>query len=113
MRSKPVCLISVNNTANQQLDDLEHSKDKTIIEKRLYQFAKVANKQQSGPLDSPKNRIKYMPEDLRMIRKHRIGRHRVFYIGHHTDCLYKVFFIKQFKKSDKVNHENHCNYTNL
>lgn len=96
-----MCLILVNNIVNQQLDELEQSNDKSTIEKRLYEYAKIANKEQPGPLDLPKNRIKYMSEDLREVRKHRIGKHRVFYVGHHTQCSYTAFFIKKFKKSDK------------
>ena len=97
-----MCLISVNKTVDGQLDELEQSGDKGPIEKRLYEYAKMANVEVSGPLDLPQNRIKYMPDDLKEVRKHRIGRHRVFYVGYHTQCSYKAIFIKKFKKSDSL-----------
>jgi len=40
-----------------------------------------------------------MPPGLQNMRRLRAGRHRVFYTGHHSECSYLVFFIKEFTKT--------------
>jgi hypothetical protein len=39
------------------------------------------------------------PPDLKNVRRRQAGRHRVFYIGHHTRCSFKIIFVKEFKKT--------------
>lgn len=70
-----------------------------MIKKRLVQFANEANKTNPGALDDLSCHIKDMPDQLKEMRKKRIGRHRVYYTGIHKDCRYDVMFIKPFKKS--------------
>jgi len=41
-----------------------------------------------------------MPEALREIRKRRVGYHRLYYTGHHTNCYYDTCYLLTFKKSD-------------
>lgn len=106
-----MCLILVNSVADQALNSLQKSSDKYMIERRMYDFADVANKQVEGPLDKTANRLRYSPPDLRGIRKQRVGRHRVFYTGHHSQCSYDVFFVKKFKKNDKE-HEGSKRFQN-
>ena len=74
-----------------------------MIEKRLIQFAQEASIAVSGGLDIAP--MKRMPSDLQDARKITIGRHRVYYTGHHTQCSYTSFFIKEFKKTG-VNDED-------
>ena len=38
--------------------------------------------------------------ELRGLRKKRIGRHRAFIAGHHTQCHYRLFYLKMNKKNE-------------
>lgn len=96
-----MCSISTNKTTDKQLCELERSGNREMIEKRLYNFAKESSVQCPAILDAPQCHIRRMPDDLRDIRKITIGRHRIYFIGHHTQCSYKVFYIKAFKQSGK------------
>jgi hypothetical protein len=62
-------------------------------------MADEADVGRSGGLDNPANTLKDMPPELRGARKHRIGRHRIFYTGHHNECSYHTFYIKINKKA--------------
>nr|CBX30590.1 unknown protein [uncultured Desulfobacterium sp.] len=101
-----MCSISVNSITDEQLQMLEHSGDKNMIEKRLYEYAKEANIQTPSTLDLPKCHMSRMPSDLKDIRKVRIGRHRVYFTGYHTECSYNVFYIKKFKRSGQNDEDN-------
>ncbi len=70
-----------------------------MIERRLFQFANEADINKPGGLDNPALAMKRMPDDLRDVRKIRIGRHRVYFIGHHQQCRFHAFYIKSFKKT--------------
>jgi hypothetical protein len=94
-----VCSISTNATMDEQLTDLERSHDRDMVERRLFQFASEANVENSGGLDDPTLVMKRMPEELRDVRKIRIGRHRVYFTGSHRQCSYRAFYIKAFKKT--------------
>lgn len=96
-----MCSISVNSTVDQQLNDLERSDDKIMVEDRLFTFANEANIGIPGALDNPSNHMKRMPSDLKGIRKIRIGRHRIYFTGHCNQCSYRTFYIKKFKTSGK------------
>lgn len=107
-----MCSISVNGTMNRQLESLGHSKDKTMIERRLFQFANDANVNRRCGLDDPSLFMKRMPDDLKDVRKIRIGRHRVYFTGFHTQCSYTGIYIKLNKKKgvddeDDPNHQKH------
>lgn len=105
-----MCLITVNATVDAQLEELKRSGDKKMIEKRLYIMADEADMGRPGGLDNPANIMKDMPPELRGARKYRIGRHRVYYTGHHNQCSYNTFYIKAFKKkgtNDEADHKFH------
>jgi hypothetical protein len=102
-----VCSITTNATVDGQLSRLEHSDDRQMIEDRLIYFAKEASTEVSGALDVAG--MHDLPADLKDIRKKRIGRHRVYYIGHHRQCSYHTFYIKEFKKSN-VDRENDSSF---
>jgi len=70
-----------------------------MIEKRLFQFARDADVNRRGGLDNPALIMKRMPEDLKDVRKITIGRHRVYFTGHNTQCSYKAIYVKLFKKT--------------
>lgn len=93
-----MCSISTNATFNEGLKDIGGDK-KTIIE-RLFNFANEADVGRPGALDKPANHMHSMPPALRDVRKERIGRHRIYYTGHHNQCSYRAFYIKTFKKDD-------------
>jgi len=99
IRKKNMCSISSNTVANKQLKDLELSHDKVMIEKRLFCFANEANTDTPGALDRPQTHMKRMPIDLKDVRKITIGRHRIYFTGHHSRCSYDVIYIKKFKKT--------------
>ncbi|HZG52771.1 MAG TPA: hypothetical protein VEZ40_11610 [Pyrinomonadaceae bacterium] len=69
-----------------------------MIEKRLSRMAGDANTTTSGGLDTLDTHMMRMPAELHDARKKRIGRHRVYYIGHHHQCSYQCFYIKVNKK---------------
>lgn len=91
---------------DNQLDELGRSDDKDMIEARLYNFAKESTVEKPSMLDSTKCHIRRMPRDLRNIRKITIGRHRVYFTGHHTQCSYTAFYIKMFKRSGENDEDN-------
>lgn len=97
-----MCSISLNSVADSQLNDLERSGrsgDKTMIETRLFRFAADANTDTPGALDRPASHMTRMPTDLRDIRKITIGRHRVYFTGHHSKCSYSAIYVKKFKRT--------------
>lgn len=97
-----MCSITVNATFEAQLEELKRAgekKRKKTIEKRLYEMADEADVGLPGGLDNPANIMKDMPPELRAARKVRVGRHRIFYTGHHNQCSYRAFYIKINKKA--------------
>jgi hypothetical protein len=75
-----------------------------MIQKRLSEFAKDASVENKGALDNIPPLTRFTGE-LKLARKIHIGRHRVFYIGFHTQCSYQAFYIKEYKKTG-VNDED-------
>lgn len=93
-----MCSITINRTADHNLNDLARSGDKKLIEKKLVDFSSVASTTQPGPLDETSCHIKGLPPDLRLVRRRRMGSHRIFFTGYHTQCSYRTFYIKKNKK---------------
>jgi hypothetical protein len=93
-----VCSIAINRTADRNLNDLARSGDKKLIEKKLLDFASAASPTQPGPFDETSCHIKGLPADLKLVRRRRMGSHRVFFTGYHTQCAYWTFYIKKNKK---------------
>lgn len=92
-----MCSLTLNKTSDEKLGELRQD-GKKIVD-RLVKMASQANPDVSGLLDTTDTHIKRMPEDLRAVRKRTIGRHRIYYVGHHTQCSYTILFVKAFKKS--------------
>lgn len=93
-----MCSITTNGTVDRILEELERSADRAMIERRLYEFAKDANKNQRGGLDQPHLIMTRMTDELRHIRKIRIGAHRIYFTGYHTQCTYGTWYIKANKR---------------
>ncbi len=91
-----MCSLTINKTFDEQLKEIPS--DRKMIERRLTEMAFEADLNKSGGLDATDTHIQRMPPDLKQIRKKRIGRHRVYYIGFHTQCSYTSIFIKIYKK---------------
>jgi hypothetical protein len=100
-----VCLIQANATFDETLNDLDHL-DRNMIERRLFEFANGANVNSPGGLDNPACRVKRFTGELSEVRKITIGRHRIFYKGHHKRCSYQAFAIKPFKKAGVDDEDN-------
>lgn len=45
-------------------------------------------------------------DELRGLRKKRLGRHRAFFAGHHTGCHYQLFYLKMHKKEEADREED-------
>jgi len=94
-----MCSVSLNSTVNKQLADLDRSNDKTMLEERLFKYAEEADVNKPGALDNPSCHMRRMPADLKEIRKISIGRHRIYFTGHHSQCSYQAIYIKKFKRT--------------
>jgi hypothetical protein len=93
-----VCSLTLNKTSKESIDSLRGESEAFIKKIRNRAFgAKIATQ---GLLDAPNTHLRHFPNDLRHVRKETIGRHRVYYFGHHTDCSYTVFYIKLNKRGD-------------
>lgn len=92
-----MCSLKFNQTFDEVITELRS--DGKMIEGKLKRMAFEANPTMPGLLDALDNHIKRMPDDLKDIRKRTIGRHRIFYTGHHTQCSYTFFYLKSFKKT--------------
>ncbi len=95
-----MCSIRTNATFDEDISDKRFpEKHRAGIEKRLREFASEAKADRAGGLDNPCLRLKHMDADLHGVSHIQIGRHRVYYIGHHTQCNYFAFWLKEFKKT--------------
>ena len=91
-----MCSITINELADHV--DLD-KKNKDIIEKRMIALAKDSSKSCPGALDiAPMTRLSKKSPELSGIKKWTVGRHRVYYTGHYTQCCYQIFYIKPFKR---------------
>lgn len=93
-----MCSAKINRTVSDQLKDKKHANDHQLIESRFFKMADQADMKNSGALDDLSHSMTGMPAELRAAKKVRIGRHRVFYTGHHSQCQYQMFYIKWNKK---------------
>ena len=93
-----MCLMYGNDVAHALLDELG-AKDASTIRRRLTEMANDADTSRSGYLDAPQHSMTGMPQDLKHVKKMRIGRHRVYWEGHHSGCQYRLCYIKMFKKA--------------
>jgi hypothetical protein len=92
-----VCSLNLNRTFSEQL---EASGNREFVERRLSALAFEADTEKAGPLDDPGTHRQRMPPALRNIRKKRIGRHRIWYSGHHSNCFYTPCYLVENKQGD-------------
>jgi hypothetical protein len=90
----------INSIVENQLNELGRSGDGGKTERKLYDLANESDIGKPGLLDNSSNKMKRMPLELRDVKKQRVGRHRIYYVGHHSDCSYRTIFIKTNKKND-------------
>lgn len=91
-----MCSITINDPADNVNLGI---KNKSLIEKRMIELAKESSKTCRGPLDhAPMTRMAQTSPELSGVLKQTVGRHRVYYTGHHTQCCYHIFYIKEFKR---------------
>lgn len=105
-----MCLLHSNAIADEGFNQLKKNGDRTNYEQRLAKMAEDDDTTQKGGLA-----LLYKPVDvwqklpkLRDVRKYRIGRHRFYFTGEHTDCNYTVFLVMVYKRDedDKPRDEN-------
>lgn len=97
-----MCSLTVTEYLASQLVNIGPAQAK-FIEDNMSRHAWAANIETPGILDRESNHLQAgFAVDLRQagIRKQRIGRHRIFYTGQHTECNYSAFFVKSYKKKD-------------
>lgn len=94
-----MCSAIINRFVSDQLEDKKHANDHQLIENRFFKMADQADTDNPGALDDLSHSMMGMPAELRDAKKVRIGRHRVFYTGRHSQCQYQMFYIKWFKKA--------------
>jgi len=93
-----VCSLNLNSVINEQIES--SGNQRASIEKKLEGLAFGANRDEPGLLDMPDTHRKRMPGDLREVRKHRVGYHRLYYSGRHTNCYYDACYLLIHKKGD-------------
>lgn len=101
-----MCSISTSETIDEHFDELKRSGQKDKLKKRLIEMATEASMEQPGALDNPSCIMMRMPEELRHVRKYGFGAHRVYFTGKNTDCSYRAFYVKAFKKSGVDNEDD-------
>ena len=96
-----MCFLSLTESLSLQLANM--GGNVKTVEDNMSKKAWSANIHQPGLLDSPDTNLKSgFADDLRRagVRKARVNRHRVYFVGQHIDCNYTAFFIKLNKQGD-------------
>jgi hypothetical protein len=103
-----VCSVVSNGAAEEGFAALERCGDREMCERRLVEMASADTVAQASGLELSLELVSSWRhnEILRSVRRYRIGYHRVFVLGRHTDCQYKVCFIKVSKKRERDPEEN-------
>lgn len=92
-----MCSALSSPSADECLSELDR-KARAKLEERIADFAADANPEKAGALDRAP--MHDMPDELRGVKKQRVGRHRVYYTGHHAECSYTLHYVKLNKKDD-------------
>ena len=101
-----MCSLTITAPADGFLN--EDKKVKKQIEKNMIGYAKNSTVQRKGALDDIHPTARWDGE-LKEVKKKRVGRHRVYFIGFHTRCTYKIVHVKVWKKTD-VDEEDDPNF---
>ncbi len=103
-----MCLLLSNATADRGFATLKQSGDDKDYIARLVQHASEDSVDSAGGLHQllqPLLSWQHDPE-LRRVRKVRIGRHRFYVTGQHTDCTYTICYIKIHKRAEENREED-------
>src|SRR5688572_9706810 len=109
MRRLSVCSLTINKTFDKQVKELRGVGQS--IERKLKRMALEADVDKPSLLDALDTNIKRFSGALKVIRKRSFGRHRIYYIGLHSQCSYRAIFIKEFKKKG-VDDEDSTSFQN-
>jgi hypothetical protein len=96
-----LCELRSNKVGDEGLERLRRSGEQKFL-KKLIRLAEEADIDVVGgiePLLRDLSDWRHRPE-LRIVRKYRIGNHRVYLTGRNTDCRYTIVYVKVNKKSD-------------
>lgn len=96
-----MCKLLISPTANERLDSFR-GKNRVKIEKRLLELAGDDNVSQQNGMGKKLYPIDHWSGlDISHIRKLKIGSHRYYVEGRHTDCKYIVQEMLVFKREEE------------
>mgnify|MGYP001242798213 CR=1 FL=1 len=111
-----MCSMTLTSDLNNQLAGLG-PRDAEIIKNGMKRRAWDANQEMPGILDDSRTNLESgFAKDLRHagVRKERIGRHRVFFVGRNIDCNYTGFYVKTNKQGDnQAQDDNNPSFHNI
>lgn len=95
-----MCLMLTNLTAEAALERIG-GKEKERCEQRLARYAAAADVDRKEGMELLINTVADWAkiDELRGVRKLRIGRHRFYITGKHTDCRYSLCFVLVSKRA--------------
>ena len=101
-----MCSLSSNKLCDEELKMLGHSQAKKF-EDTLSRLAADDSIERADGLDGTLDPITSWLHDpvLCSLRKKRMGRHRAYISGHHSQCHYRLFYMKMNKKEEKDREE--------
>lgn len=97
-----MCSLTITNSLANQLDQLGNNQA-PFIRDNMVRRAHAAKVDLPGVLDGQDTHLKSgFAQDLKDngVRYERVGRHRVYFFGHHTGCNYTAFYVKAFKRKE-------------
>lgn len=103
-----MCQLESNSTADDGFTQIRRTGDKIDYEMRLAQMASEDSIRHANGLHSLLEPVLswWGNPILQSIRKVRIGRHRAYIQGRHTDCRYLVVYIKVHKRDEERREED-------
>ena len=101
-----MCELRSNESGNEGLDQLRKSGETKFV-KKLVKLANDDSVTAQNGLSLFLEPILSWQHDpnLRQVRKYRIGNHRVYVLGQHTDCRYTLVYVKVNKRANENREE--------
>jgi hypothetical protein len=96
-----VCELVFTRTALGQLEDKRQASHRAKLEPKLRRFAEDGSRTAKSFFDYRGRTLKDMPQELRHVKKLRIGRHRIYFRGASRDCRYRIGWINYTDQHDK------------
>ena len=96
-----MCILESNAVADRGFDAMG-TRDKAKFEQRCAKLADLDSVSYTNGLSLLVHSVSdwSMLPELRAVRKLRIGRHRFYFLGKHTDCRYTVVFVLPNKREE-------------